>query len=144
MNPRTSGTLDPAIGKVFLNPTTNECYGTIRIKESGTWFENLDGVKFPVLAEDGCGNYFTTNETGSILFWDHETDDSIVLADSVPDFLTHCVDPQTIKLPPHTVKSVWVNPAFAKSHGIKTPQDGWIRRPSKPKRNWLSRIAFWR
>jgi hypothetical protein len=132
------------VGKVFVNPLTNEPYGPIRIELDHPWFENLDGVKFPILAEDSCGNYFTRNEAGSILFWDHETDDLVFLAGSVQDFLAHCVDDEPIKLPPHEVMSVWVNPAFAKSHGIEAPPDGWIKRPFKPKRNWFETIAFWR
>ncbi|MGA2650151.1 MAG: hypothetical protein ABSF28_06500 [Terracidiphilus sp.] len=144
MDSRMDETLVAVVGKVFVNPLTNEPYGPMRIEPSQTWFQNLDGVKFPILAEDSCGNFFTKDDAGSIFFWDHETDDLVLLAGSVQDFLAHCVDDLPIELPPHEVKSVWVNPAFAKSHGIQAPPDGWIKKPSKPKRNWLETIAFWR
>jgi phage terminase large subunit len=27
---------------------------------------------------------------------------------------------------------VWIDPQFAKSRGMKTPEDGWVKKPSKP------------
>jgi len=93
----------------------------------------LDGTSFDAIAEDPCGNYFTTREDGTVWFWDHETDDLVSLASSVLEFVTHCIDPPPVELDPSRVKSVWINPEFAKSRGMKVPEDGWVKKPSKPK-----------
>lgn len=125
--------LDTVRGKVFMHPVTKEGYGPIRLLPAPTNFATLDGTSFAALAEDPCGNYLTTTEDGAVRFWDHETDDLVHLASSASEFVTHCVDPPPITVDPSKVKSVWVDPAFAKSLGIKAPEDGWIKKPSKPK-----------
>jgi hypothetical protein len=70
------------------------------------------------------GNYFATREDGAVWFWDHETDDLVPLASSVSEFVTQCTDPALAELNPRQVKSVWINPEFAKSRGMKVPEDG--------------------
>jgi hypothetical protein len=120
------------LGKVFVDPVTKQTYGVIR-RSSSTHFSNLDDIRFPILAEDGCGNYFTVTEDGAVRFWDHETDDLVRLANSVSDFATQCVDPPPVELDPNQVKSVWIDPAFAKSLGMKVPGDGWVKKPPKRK-----------
>jgi hypothetical protein len=120
-------------GKVFMHPVTKEGYGPIRIPPASTNFSTLDGTSFAAFAEDSGGNYFTTREDGAVWFWDHETDDLVSLASSVSEFVTHCADPAPVELNPRQVKSVWIDPEFAKSRGMKVPEDGWVKKPSKPK-----------
>lgn len=114
--------LNTVVGKVFLHPATKVEYGQIRIPPTPTTFSTLDGSSFDVLAEDGCGNCFTTMEDGAVWFWDHETDELVRLAGSVLEFISHCTDPKPVELSPNQVKSVWINPAFAKSRGMKVPR----------------------
>jgi hypothetical protein len=128
-----SDILNTVLGKVFIHPVTKEGYGQIRLPLSPTNFSTLDGTSFDVLAEDDCGNCFTTREDGSVWFWDHETDDLVRVASSVSDFVAHCIDPPPVELDPTRVKSVWIDPTFAKSIGREVPEDGWIKKPSKPK-----------
>jgi hypothetical protein len=70
---------------------------------------------------------------GAVWFWDHETDDLLHLSISVEEFVSLCVDPAPVELDPKRVKSVWIDPAFAKPIGKKTPPGGWIKKPSKLK-----------
>ena len=51
--------LNTVIGKVFLHPVTKDEYGEIRVPTTPDTFSTLDGTRFDVLAEDGCGNCFT-------------------------------------------------------------------------------------
>ena len=66
-------------------------------------------------------------------FWDHETDELIRRADSVSELISHCTDPQPVEVDPNRVKSAWIDPKFAKSLGMKVPEDGWVKKPSKEK-----------
>jgi hypothetical protein len=125
--------LNAVIGKVFLHPVTKTEYGEIRVPTTPTTFSTLDGSSFDALAEDGCGNYFTTTEDGAVWFWDHETDDLIPLASSVAEFVAHCIDPPPVEFDPSRVKSAWMDPTFAKSIGKEVPKDGWIKKPAKRK-----------
>jgi hypothetical protein len=124
--------LDFTLGKVFMHPVTKEEYGPIR-RSSRNHFSNLRGTSLEALAEDSCGNYFTITEDGAVCFWDHETDDLVRLASSVSEFATHCIERPPVELNPSQVKSAWINPAFAKSLGMKVPKDGWVKKPSKRK-----------
>ena len=125
--------LNTVIGKVFLHPVTKDEYGEIRVPTTLDTFSTLDGTRFDVLAEDGCGNCFTMREDGAVWFWDHETDDLIPLASSVAEFVAHCIDPPPVELDPSRVKSAWMDPTFAKSLGKEVPKDGWIKKPAKRK-----------
>jgi hypothetical protein len=125
--------LSTVVGKVFSHPVTKVEYGQIRIPQAPTTFSTLDGTSYDALAEDGCGNYFTKTEDGAVLFWDHETDELLHLADSVSEFISHCTDPQPVELHPKQVKKVWIEPKFAKSLGMKVPEDGWVKKPPKGK-----------
>lgn len=123
--------LNAVVGKVFLHPVSKVEHGLIRISLSPATIPTLDGTSHRVLAEDECGNYFTQAEDGAVCFWDHETDELVRLAASVPEFISHCADPQPVELDPKMVISVWVDPKFAKLHGMKVPKDGWVKKPSK-------------
>jgi hypothetical protein len=118
-------------GKVFMHPVTKEGYGPIRLPLAPTNFSTLNGTSFDALAEDSCGNYFTTRDDGTVCFWDHETDDLVPLASSIPEFVAHCMDPPPVELDPSRVKSAWINPTFAESLGKEVPKDGWVKKPVK-------------
>ena len=87
----------------------------------------------PILADDECGNCFALAADGRVIFWDHETDELVDLAACLSDFLAGCVEMREIALNPNQVKSVWVDPEFAKSLKMQVPADGWIRKPPKHK-----------
>ncbi|HET6933122.1 MAG TPA: SMI1/KNR4 family protein [Candidatus Acidoferrum sp.] len=120
-------------GKVFIHPVTKEEFGTIRLPSAAEKFTTHDGESFDLLAEDDCGNCFTIIGNGSVLFWDHETDDRVHLADSLQEFISQCTDPLKVELDQNKVKSGWIDPAFAKTLGRDVPKDGWVKKPAKPK-----------
>lgn len=101
-------------GKVFKNASGEE-FGIIR--ETKPPYPNaLAGTN--VLAEDECGNYFI-EISGEVLFWDHETNEQKVLSSSVNEFISGCGATSEVVLESGQVKSVWVDPTFAKQFGIK-------------------------
>ncbi|MGF1741403.1 SMI1/KNR4 family protein [Vibrio profundum] len=101
-------------GKAFIDPSGNQ-YGSLR-KVEPTIPRELFGVD--VIAEDECGNYFILAER-SVYFWDHETSDRILLTPSLFEFEKGCVEPRDIELSEEQVVSVWIDPEFAKLHGLK-------------------------
>jgi hypothetical protein len=120
------------VGKVFIRPAGGEEYGPIRVlRQRSKRFSRLDGSSCEALAEDSCGNYFTEMEDGGIWFWDHETDELICLANSVSEFVKHCANPSPVKLDAKQVKSLWIDPKFAKSIGKTVPRDGWVKKGTK-------------
>jgi len=100
-------------GKVFKASDGSE-YGIVR-GTTEPFPEELSGLN--VIAEDECGNYFL-QENLRIHFWDHETRESTVLAQSINEFIAGCVAPSEVELEPGQVKSVWVDPEFARKFGI--------------------------
>ena len=72
----------------------------IRVPPTPTTFSTF-GSSFDVLAEDGCGNYFTKMKSGEMWFWDHETDEIVRLGGSLSEFVSHCTDPQLLELHPN-------------------------------------------
>src|ERR1700733_14845177 len=111
-------------GKEFESKLTGSSYGIFR--KCGTILPSgFTIIKFGTpFAEDGCGNLFTQTQNGSICFWDHETDELTVIASSWEEFMSCCITPKEVELKPQQIKSVWVNPEFAKKMGIKAPKDG--------------------
>lgn len=103
-----------AFGNVFTSPNGVE-YGVIR-KCDGNFPIEISGAN--VLAEDECGNYFLEMH-GSILFWDHETNERLLLANSLNDFIAGCATPLVVNLQPEQVESAWIDPEFAKKFGIE-------------------------
>jgi hypothetical protein len=67
-----------------------------------------------------------------VRFWDYETDDTERLAGSSREFVAHCIEPPAVRLDRKRVKSVWIDPAFAKRIGKRVPADGWVKGKSKP------------
>lgn len=126
--------MNTIVGKVFIDPVTKKGYGgIIRLPKTARKFSTLDGIIFDALADDGVGNFFTTALDGTVFFWDHETDDLTRIASSVAEFVGNCVVPEPVELDPSQVMSVWIDPTFAKSIGKDVPNDGWVKKPNKPK-----------
>lgn len=73
--------LENIFGKVFISDDKSE-YGTIRKVDNKTFI--LDN--WTTFAMDDCGNFFVENSKGKIAFFDHETNEIIILADSFTDF----------------------------------------------------------
>lgn len=103
-----------AFGKVFKDKDGEE-YGLIR--ECMPPYPK-DVSCSDVLAEDGCGNYFLLVE-GKVVFWDHEANDHLELANSIDEFIAHCSAPDEVVLRPEQVTSVWIDPELAKKFDLK-------------------------
>lgn len=101
-------------GKVFRSPTGDE-YGVIRAFQ-GLRPEDLEGE---VLAEDGSGNFFVLLRSGVVAFWDHETNETTLLAESLASFASALLTPAPVVLREGQVKSVWVDPELAKELGLR-------------------------
>lgn len=107
--------MNRAFGKVFKSGNGVK-YGVIR-KAIAPFPKVLSALE--VLAEDGCGNYFVLlNE--AVCFWDHETDETEVLSNSIDDFVSKCSALEEVELEPGQVESAWIDPEFAKKFGIKS------------------------
>ena len=82
--------------------------------------ENLASRAFPIAWAEG-GNFvlIDMNAGGEVQFWDHETGDITMLANSFDSFLSALrpFDVDDIELKPGQVKSVWVDPDFLKNLG---------------------------
>ncbi|MFA0115061.1 SMI1/KNR4 family protein [Vibrio sp. 10N.261.46.E11] len=100
-------------GKIFIDSSGYE-YGVIR-KTISTTPKELSDVT--AIAEDECGNYFILNTQG-IFFWDHETSARTFLSASLQEFEENCVEPRCIDLSEGQVISSWIDPDFAKLHGV--------------------------
>jgi hypothetical protein len=117
-------------GKQYFSPVTNESYG-VGEAFSGEVPEGFTVEAFGLpFAYDSCGNLFTENEKKEICFWDHETEEVVVIAKNWDEFSSGCVEPEPVKLKEGQVKSVWIDPEFAKQMGIDVPSDGWKKRNS--------------
>ncbi len=90
----------------------------VRLSEAASLRASIEGFpsKAIPVAEDSCGNYvWLDHKTGAVFFWDHELEqDGEKIADSFEAFLASLepFDPQSVRLEPGQVKSVWVDPSF--------------------------------
>tara|TARA_Y100001001_G_scaffold159926_1_gene181663 strand:- start:1668 stop:1997 length:330 start_codon:yes stop_codon:yes gene_type:complete len=100
-------------GKVFKATDGTE-YGVLR-KASGPYPDDV--LKADVIAEDECGNYFLESAAG-VSFWDHETGQASIIAESLKKFVDCCVAPSEVDLERGKVESAWIDPEFAKEFGI--------------------------
>lgn len=64
-----------------------------------------------VLGEDSCGNFFLYAPDGSVSFWAHETDET-VLAASVEEFCESLDEGTPVVLRPEQVEKVGIDPDF--------------------------------
>jgi hypothetical protein len=101
-------------GKVFRAHSGDEC-GPLRPAESSFPAD----IASPPFATDSCGNYFLVDLSGAVLFWDHETSELTVLAETWNLFVAALHIPEVVELKPGQVKRVWVDPEFAAKHGLK-------------------------
>ena len=105
------------IGKVFKHPKTGEEYGVIRSAEKDGNLPN-EICNGELLATDECGNYFIIDSKSCIHFWDHETNYQTYLAKDLEEFLKYCVESEPLDSVNVKVESVWIDPEFAKMHGL--------------------------
>ena len=119
--------VSPVDGLDYTHPSSGEVFGTIRLDDTPRHLPIAGN--YLAFADDSCGNAFAISPDSRIWFWDHETDELTCLADSWDQFVAGCHEPELTELPPHEVKSVWIDPEFAKQHGIDVPPDGWKKRP---------------
>lgn len=106
--------VNKTFGKVFRSQD-GESLGLIR-NTNGPFPAEIKNEN--IFAEDECGNYFL-ERTGAVLFWDHETSETIKLSNSMDEFVAGCVVPEGVELEPENVISAWIDPEFAKQHGIE-------------------------
>jgi len=105
--------MKPVYGKVFKTSKGEE-FGVIRAV-CHPFPDELSDTE--IIAEDGCGNYFCLIN-GKVVFWDHETNDKTVLANSTKEFVAGCSKPANVELKPEQIISSWIDPEFAKKLGI--------------------------
>jgi len=120
--------LKAIFGKEFESKLTGDGYGVFRACAPVLPADFTTAAFGRPFAEDDGGNLFTELPDGNICFWDHETDDLTVIASTWDDFAKSCIPPKPVELKPGQVKSVWVDPEFAKKMGMTVPKDGWIKR----------------
>jgi len=117
----------------------NKIYGKIFKTNKGEEFGIIREASAPfpdeiasqnVLAEDGSGNFFLLKKEG-IYFWDHETNKKMLLAVSIEEFISGCVEPSENELQPGQVESVWVDPEFAKEFGVEVRNSDESKSPNK-------------
>jgi hypothetical protein len=111
--------IESVIGKVF-HANNDEEYGVIRSLSDNLPAELINTSEVTPIAEDACGNYFVLRNE-QILFWEHETSDTVLLADNISDFLTRCDEPIEIELKEGQLTSIWIDPEFAKEFGVEKP-----------------------
>lgn len=120
--------IDELVGLVFVHPQTSDEYGPIRACDSANGHPAARDGWVPV-AEDSCGNAFVASQDGRVAFWDHETDALVQLAKNWKTFSFGCSVETPVEIDPSQVESVWIDPDFAKEHGIDVPPDGWKKKP---------------
>jgi hypothetical protein len=120
--------LSNIIGKEYESPHTCDVYYFSELFD-GDFPEgySIDSFGSP-FATDACGNLFTTKDESTIYFWDHETDEAYLIAASFEELLAGVTEPASVELREDQVKSVWIDPEFAKQFGIDVPADGWKKK----------------
>ena len=113
---------------VFTHPITGEEYGPIRPFPPDE-APSVNHRHWRPIAEDSCGNAFVVHADGRVGFWGHETDEITLLAPDWEAFAQGCVEGTAVDFDPSKVISAWVNPSFAREHGIECDEEGWIKRP---------------
>ena len=116
------------IGKEYVSPITGFAYAF------DSRFDGAYPAEFPVdrfgvpFASDSSGNLFTQLSDTKIYFWDHEIDEIVLIANSFDELYAGAVKPTSIEFQNGQVKSVWIDPKFAKQFGIDVPADGWKKK----------------
>lgn len=120
--------LSNIIGKEFESPHTGEVYCISELFDGDFpegYSTDLCGSPF---ATDSCGNLFTTKSESRIYFWNHETDEATLIAATFDELLAGIAEPVSVELSDGQVKSVWIDPDFAKQFGVEVPADGWKKK----------------
>ena len=101
------------IGKIFIDKNGTQ-YGIIRKPKVPfpTELSHMD-----ILAEDECGNFFVKLHN-AVWFWDHETTNIVLLADTVDEFINGCRSAENTEIDADKIISAWIDPQFAKEFGI--------------------------
>ena len=120
--------IESLTGLVFTHPATGEEFGRIRPGEIDQHHPALRAHWTPVAIDD-CGNAFVVSPEGGVAFWDHETDEIIELAADWAAFVRGCAEAKPVELDPSKVKSAWIDPSFAKKHGIDVDKHEWKKKP---------------
>jgi hypothetical protein len=120
--------IDGLAGLIFTHPETREEYGHIRPCKPGR-ARLAGGTSWTPIADDDCGNAFLLSPEGAVAFWDHETNEILEIASTWPGFVAGCTEPKPVELDPSKVNYVWVDPSFAKEHGIKVDKDVFKKKP---------------
>jgi hypothetical protein len=101
-------------GLVYMQPEDGTEYGPIRAFEPYPGIHPAIAPGRELIAEDSCGNFFILASDGSVLFLDHETAVVTTLAQNWDSFVSGCKPPRVIDFDSSKIKSVWINPDFAK------------------------------
>ena len=80
-------------GKIFIDKNGTQ-YGIIRKPQAPFPTELSD---MDILAEDECGNFFVKLYS-AVWFWDHETVNMVLLADTLEDFANGCTSAEESKI----------------------------------------------
>ena len=121
--------ISPVIGLVFVTNSGDE-YGIIR--EAQSEIEHpVTAIGLKHIADDESGNAFARQTDGSIVFWDHETDDVTELARDWDAFIAGCTAPTPAQLDQQDIRSAWIDPEFAKEQGVDAPPNGWLKKPKE-------------
>lgn len=88
-------------------------YGVRTLLDVAAWRTRDKAQRtYDIFGEDDCGNEYLKARDGEVFFWDHETEDIRLLAESIPAFLSALRPQPEVKLKPAQVKKVWIDPAF--------------------------------
>ncbi len=115
----TANDLQSVFGLAFVSEASGSEFGVIRAFDGGSAIHPAATLRAVPFAEDGCGNAFVQMSDGRIQFWDHETHEITRLADNWQAFVQGCAPAKPVELDPSQVKSVWIDPEFAKTFGLK-------------------------
>jgi hypothetical protein len=113
---QTTPGLHAIVGKHFT-AAHGKTYGTIRELHGNVADHPASSLGYIPFAEVGCGNAFVQASDGSIRFWDHETDEVLLLEENWSTFVAGCHVQLPLTVEPQ-VESVWVDPEFAKKFGL--------------------------
>lgn len=120
--------LTKIIGKEFESPHTCEGYCFSELFD-GDFPDGYSIESFGrPFATDSCGNLLTTKDETRTYFWDHETDESTLIAATFDELLAGITEPASVELRDDQVNAVWIDPDFAKQFGIEVPADGWKKK----------------
>ncbi len=122
-------TLDNILGLDFTSPHTSEVYSIVAVFDGNYPAEYDVNAHGEPIIDEACGNYITKKADDRIFYWDHETDQTVLIADNLQQVIDDSHEPEEVEFDESKVESVWICPEFAKSMGIEVPNDGWKKKP---------------